>query len=227
MPIYRLDEEIWFPPHHEVENDVMAIGGDLSPERLITAYSNGIFPWYNDPGDIVWWSPMERCVVYTDEVVISKSMRNVINRGIFKYTFDSAFEDVVRSCSSGDRTGHTWIHEEVIEAYSKLHEIGLAHSVEVWHDGELVGGLYGVSLGRAFFGESMFSKMSNASKFGFIMLSKELKSLGWKLIDCQIYNDHLATLGAKNIPREEFLDMLQVELKYPTLKGKWSVSTQK
>jgi leucyl/phenylalanyl-tRNA--protein transferase len=224
MPVYLLDNEIWFPPHGESDTDVMAIGGDLSEARLITAYSHGIFPWYDDVDEILWWSPKERCVIFTDEVKISKSMRNIINRGEFKCTFDLAFRDVVEGCRSGERVGNTWIHDEVLEAYSKLHELGLAHSVEVWQQGKLVGGLYGVSLGHVFFGESMFSKVSNSSKFAFIKLAQMLHSNGWKLIDCQIHNSHLESLGARNIDRKEFLDILEVELKYPTQQGKWTIS---
>jgi len=223
MPVYQLDEEeIWFPPHGESESDVMAVGGDLKPERLLTAYSHGIFPWYDDPEEILWWSPAERCIVYADQVKISKSMRNIINRGDYKWSMDKSFRAVVEGCRSGSRIGNTWIHDEVVDAYSALHEIGLAHSVEVWQKGELVGGLYGISLGHVFFGESMFSKAPNASKFGFIKFSQFLQSMNWRLIDCQIFNPHLGSLGAINIPREEFLKQLEIELKYPTLQGKWT-----
>ncbi len=224
MPVYLLDNEIWFPPHGESDTDVMAIGGDLSETRLITAYSHGIFPWYDDVDEILWWSPKERCVIFTNEVKISKSMRNIINRGDFKCTMDLAFRDVVEGCRSGKRVGHTWIHDEVLEAYTKLHELGLAHSVEVWQQGKLVGGLYGVSLGHVFFGESMFSNASNSSKFAFIYLAQMLHANGWKLIDCQIHNSHLESLGARNIDRKEFLELLEVELKYPTQQGKWTIS---
>lgn len=222
MPIYMLDDEIWFPPHGESDSDIMAIGGDLSEARLITAYANGIFPWYDDPDEILWWSPKARCVLFLDELKISKSMRNVRNRGIYTCTMDQAFIDVVEGCRSGDREGQTWIHDEVIAAYSKLFDLGLAHSVEVWLEGQLVGGLYGISLGHMFFGESMFSKAPNSSKLGFITLCEKLKAKGWKVIDCQIYNDHLGSLGARDIPREEFLNLLEIELKYPTEQGRWS-----
>lgn len=225
MPIYRLDEnEIWFPPHGESDNDVMAVGGDLSPERLITAYANGIFPWYEDESEILWWSPQERCVIFTNEIKVSKSMRNVLNRNQYRVTLDEAFTAVMEGCRAGERVNNTWIHDEVITAFTKLHEIGIAHSVEVWDGPELVGGLYGVSLGRVFFGESMFSKVPNSSKIALIRLNQHLSDLGWKIIDCQIYNDHLATLGAKNISRETFLEILEVELKYPTQQGKWTFS---
>lgn len=224
MPIYRLDKnEIWFPPHGESDNDVMAVGGDLTPERLITAYANGIFPWYEDETEILWWSPLERCVIFTEELKVSKSMRNILNRNVYHVTMDTAFQQVMEGCRGGERENNTWIHDEVVDAFCKLNEIGLAHSVEVWKDNELVGGLYGVSLGRAFFGESMFSKEPNTSKIALIKLNDRLKSKGWKFIDCQIYNDHLASLGARNISREEFLKMLEVELKYPTEQGRWTI----
>ncbi|MFN6378191.1 MAG: leucyl/phenylalanyl-tRNA--protein transferase [Flavobacteriales bacterium] len=219
--IYQLDDDIWFPPHEEAVHDILAVGGDLSTERLITAYANGIFPWYDDTDEILWWSPKDRCVLFLDELHISKSMRNVLNRHPFKVTVDEAFKEVMEGCRSGDREGKTWIHNEVVEAYVHLHELGLAHSVEVWNEGRLVGGLYGVSLGQLFFGESMFSRESNASKVALIHLVNHLKAKGWKMIDCQIYNEHLGSLGARNIPRENFLEILSVELKYPTVGGKW------
>lgn len=225
MPIYRLDdEEIWFPPHGASDNDVMAVGGDLRPERLITAYANGIFPWYDNPDEILWWSPQQRCVLYTDRIRISKSMRNILNRGEFRITLDRSFREVMEGCRSGERINHTWIHEEVVDAYCELHAAGLAHSVEVWKDGKLAGGLYGLSLGHVFFGESMFSKSTNASKVALIHLCRYLGDKGWKLIDCQIHNEHLASLGAIVIPREEFLKELEIGLKYPTLQGKWDFS---
>ncbi|MEZ4800787.1 MAG: leucyl/phenylalanyl-tRNA--protein transferase [Flavobacteriales bacterium] len=223
MPTYFLDDDIWFPDHEDLDSDVIAVGGDLKPERLVAAYQNGIFPWYDDPDQILWWSPENRCVIFIDELKVSKSMRNILNRGEYTFTLDKDFKGVMEGCREGERVGQTWIHDEVIQAYTKLHELGLAHSVEVWKGKELVGGLYGVALGHIFFGESMFSRMSNASKFGFIHLCKLLGSQGWKMIDCQIYNEHLGSLGAREIPRQEFLNILKVELKYPTLQGKWKV----
>lgn len=221
MPIYQLDDDIWFPPHGSSEMDIIAIGGDLKVERLITAYASGIFPWYDEPGEICWWSPQERCVLFNSELRVSKSMRNVLNRRDFKVTMDTAFSQVIEGCRSGERSNNTWIHEEVATAYEELFRLGLAHSVEVWRDRRLIGGLYGVSLGHVFFGESMFTVESNASKIALIYLSRWMSSMGWKFIDSQIYNDHLGSLGARNIPRDEFLSILDVELKYPTLKGPW------
>ncbi len=221
MPIYQLDDDIWFPPHGASEIDILAVGGDLKAERLITAYASGIFPWYDEPGEIYWWSPHARCILFTQELRVSKSMRNVLNRRDFRVTMDTSFNAVVEGCRSGERVNNTWIHNEVVAAYKELFALGLAHSVEVWRDNKLIGGLYGVSLGHAFFGESMFTTENNASKIALIYLSRWMKEMGWKLIDCQVYNDHLGSLGAKNIPREDFLSLLEIELKYPTLKGPW------
>lgn len=223
MPIYIVKKEIWFPDPENSESDIAAVGGDLSPERLVAAYQKGIFPWYDDPKQILWWNPLNRCVLFLNELKVSKSMRNILNRKEFTFTFDKDFRGVMEGCREGERVGETWILDEVIESYCKLHDLGIAHSVEVWKGKDLVGGLYGVVLGHVFFGESMFSRMSNASKFGFIHLCRNLEAKGWKFVDCQIYNDHLGSLGAREIPRKDFLDMLQIELKYPTLQGKWKV----
>lgn len=222
MPIYRLKKEsLWFPDADEFEGDVVAVGGDLRPERLVAAYSQGIFPWYNEPGEIVWWHPEERCVLYLDNLHISHSMRNSINKNEFTCTFDRDFNAVIEGCREGEREGETWIHDEVVEAYVQLHKIGLAHSVEVWKNGKLVGGLYGISLGNMFCGESMFARESNASKFGFIFLVKQLKELGWTWIDCQVINDHLKSLGAEVIKRDLYIAMLRVALYPETMKGNW------
>jgi len=222
MPIYRLkNEKLWFPDPDEFEGDVVAVEGDLRPERLVAAYSQGIFPWYNDPGEIVWWHPEERCVLHLEKLRVSHSMRNTINRCEFTCTFDRAFEEVIEACREGEREGETWIHDEVVENYIQLHKIGLAHSVEVWKNGKLVGGLYGVSLGSMFCGESMFARESNASKFGFIFLVNQLKQLGWKWIDCQVINDHLESLGAEVISRDLFIAMLRVAMHSETIKGNW------
>jgi leucyl/phenylalanyl-tRNA--protein transferase len=224
MPIYELPEdEIWFPSSIDFDGDIVAVGGDLDANRILSGYCRGIFPWYNDPGDILWWCPENRCVLFLDELHISHSMRNIINRGIYKVTIDRDFKGVLEGCRSGIRKDATWLLDEMVEAYMELHRLGYAHSVEVWQDGKLVGGLYGVSLGQMFYGESMFSLAPNSSKVGFIALVNSLKKQGWKLIDCQVYNDHLGKLGARNIPRQEFLNILKQEMIYETKVGPWEL----
>lgn len=206
--MYYLSRELYFPPATEASPEgIVAIGGDLSPERLIMAYKNGIFPWYDDDEPILWWCPPHRMVLYPDELKISKSMRNIINRNTFKVTFNTAFKEVITNCKNIKREGQmgTWITPEMIDAYLKLHEMGYAKSVEVWQDDAIVGGLYGVDLGHVFCGESMFSKVSNASKMAFIALTKKLKAENYRLLDCQVHNDHLESLGAREIDRNEFI----------------------
>ncbi|MCE3252657.1 MAG: leucyl/phenylalanyl-tRNA--protein transferase [Cellvibrio sp.] len=188
---------------------LLAAGGDLSPERILAAYYRGIFPWFN-PGDpILWWSPNPRTVVYPDQLHISKSLHKTLRRGIYRVTFDNCFQAVMAECAAPRAyTDGTWISDEIIAAYCELHERGFAHSVEVWCDDKLVGGLYGIALGRIFFGESMFSRADNASKVGFAHLVRQLGTWDFQLIDCQVANDHLFSLGAIEIPREEFQRML-------------------
>ena len=210
--MYYLSRDLYFPPVENASHEgIVAIGGDLSPERLLLAYQNGIFPWFEDDEPILWWSPPERMVLFFDELKVSKSMRNIINRNSFKVTFNTAFRQVITNCRTIKRDGQagTWITGEMTEAYCRLHELGKAKSVEVWQDGKLVGGLYGVDLGHIFCGESMFSKASNASKIAFIALAKQLQATGYKLLDCQVYNDHLATLGAREIERKDFISILK------------------
>lgn len=222
MPIYMLNHELWFPAEEEYGGDIVAVGGDLSLERIITGYSMGIFPWYNVPGEIVWWCPEERCLINVNQLRISHSMRNELNKNRYRVTYDTCFREVMEGCRWGPREGETWILDEVLEAYCSLHEKGLCHSVEVWEGDALVGGLYGGSLGRMFFGESMFSKRPNASKVGLIHLARRLQALGWQWIDCQVYTEHLGSLGAQTMLRADFLHLLQIELKYPTWKGAWT-----
>jgi len=223
MPLFFLDnKELWFPRLNEMSGDIVATGSNLKPERLILAYSMGIYPWYEKPRNIFWWCPEERAVLFLKDLHISHSMRNVINKGNYTWTMDKAFDQVIAGCREGKREGKTWILDETVRAYTKLHKQGYAHSVEVWEGEELVGGLYGISLGNTFFGESMFSRKSNASKFGFIMLCQFLKAKNWEMIDCQVLNKYLLTFGAKNIPRELFLDLLRIEMKFPTIRGNWS-----
>ena len=209
--MYLLTKELYFPPVEMASAEgIIAIGGDLSPERLVLAYNSGIFPWFDDDEPILWWSPPERMVLFFEDIKISKSMRNIINQKKFNVTFNTAFRDVILNCkkiSRKDQPG-TWITDNMAEAYFKLHELGIAKSVEVWENGALVGGLYGVDLGHVFCGESMFSKVSNASKIAFIALAKQLEMANYHLLDCQVYNDHLASLGCVEIDRDDFLKVL-------------------
>lgn len=213
--MYFLSQELYFPPVAEASPEgVLAIGGDLSPERLILAYKNGIFPWFNDDEPILWWAPPERMVLFFEDLKISKSMRNVLNQNKFTITFNTAFRDVISNCKKIYRKDQpdTWITDEMVEAYCKLNELGYAKSVEVWQNDELVGGLYGIDLGHIFCGESMFSKVSNASKVAFIHLAKKLEKENYRILDCQVYNDHLASLGCIEIDREDFMLVLKANL---------------
>lgn len=220
MPVFSLSDQLIFPPPAYAEPDgLVAVGGDLQPDRLLLAYRTGIFPWFS-PGDpILWWSPDPRFVMKPEEIKISKSMKQVLNRGIFRITYNQAFEQVISNCKSIPRDGQpgTWITNEMKRAYCHLHDLGYAHSVEAWQDDKLVGGLYGVSLGGAFFGESMFSQVSNASKAAFIHLAKHLQTLTFSLIDCQMHTAHLESLGASNMDRDQFLNILDDELDRPDL----------
>jgi len=210
--MYYLSEDLYFPPVSQTHpSGIIALGGDLSPERLLLAYKSGIFPWFEDGEPITWWSPDPRMVLFLDELVVSKSMRNILNRNMFEITFNQNFRDVISNCQKIKREGQngTWITDDMIEAYCKLHELGIAKSVEVWQDGKLVGGLYGIDLGHIFCGESMFSKVSNASKVAFISLVNKLKNENYKLLDCQVYNSHLESLGCREIDRDEFMEILK------------------
>lgn len=211
MPLFALDKELVFPPVHLAEPDgLLAMGGDLSVERLLLAYRNGIFPWYE--GDtILWWCPHPRFVLFPNELKVSKSIKPVLKRNEFEFTTNKAFAQVINYCKETKRPGQegTWITDEVEKAYCKLHELGHAHSAEVWKDGELVGGLYGIKLGHVFFGESMFSKTSNASRFTFIKYVQLLTEEGIELIDCQVYTEYLESLGARMIDRRDFITRLE------------------
>ena len=225
MPVYLLSDDLIFPsPKLAAQEGLLAVGGDLSQERLLLAYRMGIFPWYSENEPIMWWSPDPRLILYPDQLKISKSLRKVINKGDFELTMDQDFNAVIAACAKSrtETNEGTWIVDEMIAAYCKLHESGLAHSVEAWMDGQLAGGLYGVSIGRCFFGESMFTRISNASKVAFVGLVKYLQSLHFDLIDCQVTTAHLLSFGAHEIPRSRFLDELAIALKAPTLKGRWS-----
>jgi len=205
MPVFRLTDKLVFPhPSLADEDGILAVGGDLSCERLLLAYKNGIFPWFSEDEPILWWSPNPRCVLFPKDIKISRSMRKFLKKQLYEVTFDTCFRHVIAMCAKL-REGNTWITPEIIESYSKLHDLGFAHSVETWYEGRLVGGLYGVSLGKCFFGESMFSTMDNASKIALITLCQKLEEKGFLLIDCQVYSKHLESLGAVNIDRDLFL----------------------
>lgn len=211
MPIAILDNKLWFPPVEEADNEgLLAFGGDLSVDRLLIAYKNGIFPWYD--GDIpLWWCPNPRFVLNPSELVVSKSMQVLLHKKHFQFTTNKAFRDVIHHCKNVKRKDQdgTWITPEVENAYIELHELGFAHSAEVWQDKKLVGGLYGIKMGKVFFGESMFSLVSNASKYAFISYISQLKEEGIAIIDCQIYTAHLESLGAKMIERAEFIKTIK------------------
>lgn len=212
MPIFALEPELIFPPVHLAEPDgLLAIGGDLSPERLQLAYRSGIFPWFEGK-EILWWSPDPRFILIPEELKVSKSMNVLLKRQAFRFTFNKAFEQVIENCKSVKRDGQlgTWITPDMKQAYIKLHQLGVAQSAEAWEGEELVGGLYGIRMGKAFFGESMFSKKSNASKYAFIRLVQQLQLEGVALIDCQVYTEHLESLGARMIPRTSFIDRIRL-----------------
>lgn len=209
--MYFLTEQLYFPPANETTPDgLLAIGGDLSPERIMLAYYNGIFPWFEDGEPILWWSPPKRMVVHPSTYKAPKSLRNFIKKKLYTVTFNQAFEEVITNCQKKVRTGQmgTWITDEMKDAYINLHRMGKAMSVEVWKEDELIGGLYGIDLGHVFCGESMFSHASNASKVGFVHLVNHLKQNNYLLLDCQLYNDHLALLGAFEISRKSYLSIL-------------------
>lgn len=209
--MFLIGQELFFPSVEQSDEDgLLAIGGDLSPERLLLAYKSGIFPWYNEDEPICWWSPDPRFVLYPHKLKVSKSMQTVLNNGTFRFTINRAFEEVIKNCKTVTRKEQegTWISPEVQKAYTQLHTLGYAHSAEAWQNGELVGGLYGIRLGKIFFGESMFSRTSNASKFAFIHYVKQLQKEGIQLIDCQVYTDHLKSLGAIMIERTKFIGLL-------------------
>ncbi|MBW2429066.1 MAG: leucyl/phenylalanyl-tRNA--protein transferase [Deltaproteobacteria bacterium] len=227
MPVYQLTEDPVFPsPYLASKEGLLAIGGDLSLKRLLLAYSNGIFPWYSEGEPILWWSPDPRLVLYPEELKVSRSLKKVIKRGIFEVTIDSAFEEVITECAQvrlENRQG-TWIVEDMVRAYCRLHESGFAHSVEIWQQDTLAGGLYGVSLGKCFFGESMFTRITNASKVALVALVKHLKPFNFAFIDCQIATAHLTRFGAREISRARYLKELAHALKAATLQGKWTFS---
>jgi leucyl/phenylalanyl-tRNA---protein transferase len=224
VPIYRLGREVAFPDPALAEPDgLLAVGGDLRPERVLTAYAQGIFPWYDERSPLLWWSPDPRLVLEPEALHVSRSLRRTIRRGAFRVTADTAFQRVIRRCAARPRPGQrgTWITEEMVAAYLALHRLGFAHSFEAWEGEALAGGLYGVSLGAVFFGESMFADRPDASKVAFVRAVDWLASRGIRLVDCQVRTEHLVTLGAREIPRGAFLDRLRAALAQPTVRGRW------
>ena len=232
MTVFLLSERIAFPPPTLAEKDgLLAVGGDLSQSRLLLAYRLGIFPWFSEGDPILWWSPDPRLVLYPKDIKISKSLMKVIRKGVFRVSMDTAFEKVIQECATVHRKQDegTWINDRMIEAYCRLHESGYAHSVEAWRGQELAGGLYGVSLGKCFFGESMFTRVSNASKVSLVVLSSYLMTQNFDFIDCQVTTAHLNRLGAREIPRKSFIRQLRRALDAPTIRGRWNfpASTEK
>lgn len=228
MPIYRLvDEPIFPPPEYADPSGLLAVGGDLSNERLLEAYRLGIFPWYSEDQPILWWSPDPRLVLDLKDFKISRSLRKTLKKEVFQITFDHAFEEVIRACASVPREAQngTWITDEMEKAYIKLHGLGYAHSVESWFGGKLAGGLYGVSLGKCFFGESMFHLKTDASKVALATLVETLKSWDFHFIDSQMTTEHMLSLGAKELPRRIFLKRLQLALRYPTRRWRWRANS--
>lgn len=214
-----------FPPTTQAlqePNGLLAAGGDLSPQRLLEAYRRGIFPWFSPGEPILWWSPDPRMVMFPSELRVSRSLRKTLKKGDYEICADTAFASVMRKCAAPrDGQPGTWISEEMITAYSRLYEMGLAHSVETWHDGELIGGLYGIALGKIFYGESMFSRATDASKIAFVHLVRQLARWGFGMIDCQMKTSHLASLGAREVPRAEFVQRLGLLIELPDISGRW------
>lgn len=217
-------DDLSFPPLEKAmrePNGLLAAGGDLSPERLLAAYRHGCFPWYQDGQPVLWWSPDPRTVLYPEELHVSRSLRKKLRQGTFKITFDRAFRDVIEGCAAPrNYSDSTWITSPMQDAYAKLHQLGIAHSVEVWQDEQLVGGLYGLAMGRLFFGESMFSRKTDASKAGFVTLVERLRDWGFKMIDCQMPTQHLASFGARAIARQAFAETLAKYLDEPS-SARW------
>jgi leucyl/phenylalanyl-tRNA--protein transferase len=224
VPVYRLGPQLVFPPaDHAEPSGLLALGGDLRPERLLLAYSSGIFPWYDEGSPILWHSPDPRYVLPTSELHVARSLEKSLRRGRFEVRLDERFEEVIARCAARPRPGQrgTWITSEMMDAYVALHRLGFAHSAEAYLDGKLVGGLYGVSLGGLYFGESMYADAPDASKCAFVVLGRHLASVGVELIDCQVHTEHLERFGAREWPREQFLEALETLLERPTLRGRW------
>jgi len=226
MPVFILSSEIAFPPPSAAPgHGLLAVGGDLSVERLLLAYRMGIFPWYSENEPILWWSPDPRLLLYPEELHVSRSLRKTVRQGVFRTTLDRAFEQVVRACARIPRRNQpgTWITPEMIEAYCALHQAGYAHSLEAWDGDRLAGGIYGVSLGRCFFGESMFTRVTNASKVALVTLVEYLKRGGFAFLDCQVRTEHMVRMGAREVPRSLFLAQLEGAAGEPTRRGRWEL----
>src|SRR5689334_13731088 len=228
MPVFRLDDRLVFPPVHLAEDGLLALGGDLRPERLMLAYTQGIFPWYAENLPILWHSPDPRMIMTTRDLIVQRSLRKQIKRAPYRIAMDTAFDQVLAGCASVPRPGQTgtWLIPEMVEAYNKLHALGFAHSIEAWRGDELVGGLYGVSLGAAFFGESMFARAPDASKIAFVACVRQLDAWDIELIDCQVHTEHLERFGAYEVPRTRYLEMLARALDAPTRRGKWQLEIE-
>jgi leucyl/phenylalanyl-tRNA--protein transferase len=228
VSVFRLPREPIFPDPGLADPDgLLAVGGDLSPERLVRAYADGIFPWFSEETPILWWSPDPRMVLIPGEMHVPRSLRRTIRAGAFEVRTDTAFGEVIRRCADKERPGQdgTWITGKMVDAYERLHGLGFAHSIEAWRGGELAGGLYGVSLGAAFFGESMFADRPDASKVAFATSVEWLRDRGVELVDCQVDTEHLRRFGAREIPRSEFLARLRNALASPTLRGPWRLGS--
>ncbi|WP_199563459.1 leucyl/phenylalanyl-tRNA--protein transferase [Oceanispirochaeta sp. M1] len=225
FPWLEYDDYFHFPPPESWDDEVVGAGGNLSPGLLISAYAQGIFPWFNEGEEILWWSLDPRFILYPENLRVSKSMKKILKSGRFTVTVDRCFRDVMESCGKAPRREQdgSWISNDMIDAYLRLHDLGFAHSVEVWENDELAGGLYGVSLGRAFFGESMFAAVPNSSKTALIALTSFLQDKKFAFIDCQQHTDHLGSLGAADVPRSRFITELKDVLLTPTVRGSWSV----
>ena len=224
MPVFQLTDKLTFPPAELAEkNGLLAIGGDLSPERLLLAYRNGIFPWYSEGDPILWWSPSPRLVIFPNEFKIPKRLSRLMRQKSFTVTMDLAFRQIITACARTDNRQEkgTWITYDMLEAYCTLHDMGYAHSVECWHEEELAGGLYGISLGKIFFGESMFSIRPNSSKIALVHLVHKLQEWNFDLIDCQMKTEHLMQFGAREIQGNNFRNLLKKNVACPDQKGKW------
>jgi leucyl/phenylalanyl-tRNA--protein transferase len=226
VPVFLLDERLAFPPPELAEDGLIAVGGDLSPDRLLLAYATGIFPWYEEGQPILWHSPDPRLVLLAGELHVPRSLERTLRRGTFRITFDAAFDAVIDGCARAPRAGQggTWVTREMRRAYKRLHRRGFAHSAEAWIGERLAGGLYGVSLGGAFCGESMFAREPDASKAAFVTLVRQLQTWGIALIDCQVATAHLQRFGAREWPRDRFLAALETALAQPTRRGNWGVA---
>ena len=229
VPVYALPRALVFPPPEHAVEGLVAVGGDLSVERLLLAYRSGIFPWYDDGLPILWHSPDPRCVIPLERLHVGRTLRRVVAKGTYTVRFDTAFERVIRACKASPRPGQdgTWITDEMESAYMSLHAMGYAHSVESWEGDELAGGLYGVSLGHVFFGESMFTWQPNASKVALVTLAERIARWGFRIIDAQVPTPHTLAMGAEEWPRTQFLEVLASELRHPTRRGSWGYAEPK